>query len=165
MDFTVPEDVVRLCDGIRRFMDENVYPLERVTAETQACKHSRPAAGMKLIEEIGDRTFPALFTEFARLTARTRPFNLIVTNVPGPQFPVYVLGAPMRACFPLVPLFQNQALGVALFSYDGRIYWGFNADWDALPDLHDLVDGVGREFAQLAAAAGVGTDAARAQAG
>ena len=139
--------------------------LEQVTTETQACKHSRQAAGMKLMEEIGDRTFPRLFTEFARLTTRARPFNLIVTNVPGPQFPVYVLGAPMRACFPLVPLFQNQALGVALFSYDGRIYWGFNADWDALPDLHDLVDGVGREFAQLAAAAGVGTDAARAQAG
>jgi WS/DGAT/MGAT family acyltransferase len=139
--------------------------LELVTAETQARKHSRQAAGMKLIEEIGDRTFPWLFTEFARLAARARPFNLIVTNVPGPQFPVYVLGAPMRACFPLVPLFQNQALGVALFSYDGRIYWGFNADWDALPDLHDLVEGVGREFAHLADAAGVGVDAARAQAG
>jgi WS/DGAT/MGAT family acyltransferase len=139
--------------------------LELVTAETQACKHSRQAAGMKLIEEIADRTFPRLFTEFARLAARSLPFNLIVTNVPGPQFPVYVLGAPMRACFPLVPLFQNQALGVALFSYDGRIYWGFNADWDALPDLHDLVEGVGREFAHLAAAAGIGMDAPQAQAG
>ena len=138
--------------------------LESVTAETQARKHSRQAAGMKLIEEIGDWTFPALFTEFARLTTRTRPFNLIGTNVPGPQFPVYVLGAPMRACYPLVPLFQNQALGVALFSYDGRLYWGFNADWDAIPDLHDLVEGVAREFAHLVAAAGVGAES-RAPAG
>jgi WS/DGAT/MGAT family acyltransferase len=142
-----------------------VRRLQLVTTETQAKKHSRQAAGMKLIEEIGDRTFPGLFTEFARLTTRARPFNLIVTNVPGPQFPVYVLGAPMRSCFPLVPLFQNQALGVALFSYDGRLCWGFNADWDALPDLHDLVEAVRREFALLVAAAGVATEATEAKAG
>ena len=46
--------------------------------------------------------------------------------------------------------FANQALGVALFSYDGRLYWGFNADWDAVPDLHDLVEAVERELAQIA---------------
>jgi hypothetical protein len=55
----------------------------------------------------------------------------------------------MIACYPLVPLFANQALGVALFSYDGVLYWGFNADWDALPDLHDLVDAVDREVAHV----------------
>jgi WS/DGAT/MGAT family acyltransferase len=136
--------------------------LARVTAETQTLKHSRQAAGMQLIEEIGDRTFTTVFTGFARLAARARPFNLVVTNVPGPQFPVYVLGAPMRACFPLVPLFQNQALGVALFSYDGRLYWGFNADWDAIPDLHDLIEAVVREFEALRAAAEVGAEPARA---
>ena len=129
--------------------------LERVTAATQEAKHSRQAAGMKMLEEIGDLTFTSIFVQFARMAARTRPFNLIVTNVPGPSFPVYVLGAPMRACYPLVPLFQNQALGVALFSYAGRLYWGFNADWDAIPDLHDLVEAVGREFDRLARAAGI----------
>jgi diacylglycerol O-acyltransferase len=129
--------------------------LERVTATTEAAKHSRQAAGMRMIEEIGDRTTASVFVEFARLAARSLPFNLIVTNVPGPAFPVYVLGAPMRACYPLVPLFQNQALGVALFSYHGGLYWGFNADWDAVPDLHDLVDGVRIEFERLADAAGV----------
>jgi diacylglycerol O-acyltransferase len=133
--------------------------LERVTAATQTAKRSRQAAGMRMIEEIGDRTFTSLFVEFARLTARARPFNLIVTNVPGPPSPVYVLGAPMTACYPLVPLFQNQALGVALFSYSGRLYWGFNADWDAIPDLHDLVAAVGQEFERLAAIAG-GSDGA-----
>ena len=56
----------------------------------------------------------------------------------------------MVACYPLVPLFANQALGVALFSYDGVLHWGFNADWDAIPDLHDLVDAVDREIAQIA---------------
>jgi diacylglycerol O-acyltransferase / wax synthase len=70
----------------------------------------------------------------------------VVTNVPGPAFPVYVSGCRMTACYPLVPLFANQALGVALFSYDGRLYWGFNADWDAVPDLHDLVGSVESEL-------------------
>jgi hypothetical protein len=66
----------------------------------------------------------------------------------------------MIACHPLVPLFRGQALGVALFSYDGRLEWGFNADWDALPDLHDLVEAVGVEFALLRdAASGVTPEA------
>ena len=55
----------------------------------------------------------------------------------------------MTACYPLVPLFANQALGIALFSYDGRLYWGFNADWDAIPDLHELVEAVERELAVI----------------
>ena len=129
--------------------------LERVIQETQAVKHSRQAAGMKTMEELGDWTATPLFIEFARLAARSRPFNLVVTNVPGPPFPVYALGARMLACYPLVPLYRNQALGVALFSYDGRLFWGFNADWDAIPDLHDLVAGVETEFAALCAAAHV----------
>ena len=58
----------------------------------------------------------------------------------------------MRGCiaiYPLVPLFTNQALGVALFSYDGGLFWGFNADWDAVPDLHDFVELVQTEFETL----------------
>ena len=123
--------------------------LERVIAETRVAKQSHQALGMQTLEELSDRTFTTLLTQFVRLSARTRPYNLVVTNVPGPQFPVYVEGARMVACHPLVPLFQNQALGVALFSYDGRVEWGFNADWDALPDLHELVEAVGAEFALL----------------
>jgi WS/DGAT/MGAT family acyltransferase len=127
--------------------------LERVIAETTQSKHSHQASGIQVIEEISDRTFSSLFVDFARLTAYSRPYNLIVTNVPGPQFPLYLLGSRLVACHPLVPLFRNQALGVALFSYDGTIFWGFNADWDALPDLHDLVAAVDREFVALCEAA------------
>lgn len=118
----------------------------RVIAETQRMKQSQQAAGVRAIEELSNQLFTALFTEFGRLAAYTHPFNLVVTNVPGPQMPVYIEGAKMLACYPLVPLFRNQALGVALFSYDGRLYWGFNADWDALPDLHELVTAVDAEF-------------------
>jgi hypothetical protein len=75
--------------------------------------------------------------------------------VPGPHLPLYLLGARMTAIHPLVPLFERQALGIAVFSYDGRLYWGFNADHDEVPDLHELVRMVDREFAALATAAGV----------
>ena len=96
---------------------------------------------------------PTLFTLFGRLAAASRPFNLVVTNVPGPQFPVYVLGSRMVACYPLVPLFRNQALGIALFSYRNTLSWGFTADWDLVPDLHDFVLAVDRAFRRLAAVA------------
>jgi WS/DGAT/MGAT family acyltransferase len=139
-----------------------VRRLERTIEETHKVKRSRQAAGIQSIEALSDATFPALMAQFARLTALTRPFNLVTTNVPGPPVPVYVAGARMLACYPLVPLFQNQALGVALFSYDGRLHWGFNADWDVLPDLHDLVEAVERELATILALDGTAPAAASA---
>jgi diacylglycerol O-acyltransferase len=129
--------------------------LARVVAETSRVKSSHQAAGIQALEELSDMTFTTLFTEFARLAALSQPYNVVVTNVPGPPFPVYVLGARMLACYPVVPLFENQGLGVALFSYDGRLTWGFNADWDVLPDLHDLVAAVDREAEALLGAAPV----------
>jgi len=133
--------------------------LERVIAETRALKGSHQAQGMQAIEDLGDATFPSLFIAFGRAMAVARPFNLVVTNVPGPPFPVYMLGARMLACHPLVPLYRNQALGIALFSYDGRLFWGFNADWDAMPDLHELVEAIESEARRLADAASNGESA------
>ena len=138
--------------------------LARVVAETTRLKRSRQPLGVQTIEEVSDHTFTTLFTLFGRVAAGMRPFNLVVTNVPGPPAPVYVLGCRMLACHPLVPLFRNQALGIALFSYDGRLWWGFNADWDALPDLHDLVEAVGAEAGALARVAAVGAGAEEPQA-
>jgi WS/DGAT/MGAT family acyltransferase len=136
--------------------------LARVVEATTVMKRSRQARGVQALEEISDHTFTTLFTLFGRLAASARPFNLVVTNVPGPQFPAYILGSQMVGCYPLVPLFRGQALGVALFSYDGRLYWGFNADWDALPDLHDFVEAIEEEFLTLARAAGIGEAIRRA---
>lgn len=126
--------------------------LARVVAETSRAKASHQAAGIQALEDLSDMTFTTIFTQFARLASLSQPYNVVVTNVPGPPFPVYVLGARMLSCYPVVPLFENQGLGVALFSYDGRLTWGFNADWDVLPDLHDLVEAVARELDGLAAA-------------
>ncbi len=129
--------------------------LQQVTRITGELKQSKQAAGVRTLEEVSDWTFTTIFSAFARLAAATRPYNIVITNVPGPQFPTYLLGAQMRTVYPLVPLYKNQALGIALFSYNGRLFWGFNADWDAVPDLHDLVNAVAREFELLRAAAAV----------
>jgi WS/DGAT/MGAT family acyltransferase len=123
--------------------------LQRTIEATRNAKRSRQAAGMETLESLSDATFTTLVVQFVRLSALSRPYNLVVTNVPGPANPVYVGGARMRACYPLVPLFAGQALGIALFSYNGKLHWGFNADWDALPDLHDLVAAVERELAVM----------------
>jgi diacylglycerol O-acyltransferase len=129
-------------------LDERVprRRLERVIKATVALKRSRQALGVKTLEEVGDATFTTLFSAFVRLAAVTQPYNIVVTNVPGPQFQSYFLRAPMQAVYPLVPLYRNQALGIALFSYNGKLFWGFNADWDAVPDLHELVEATSTEF-------------------
>lgn len=121
----------------------------RVVDVTRGLKGGQVVEGGEILEEISDWTATALFSGVARLAATTRSYNMVVTNVPGPPFEVQILDARMEEIFPLVPLFANQALGVALFSYDGGLFWGFNADWDAVPDLHDLVELVQQEFETL----------------
>jgi WS/DGAT/MGAT family acyltransferase len=128
---------------------------ERVRGEMEAVKHSHQIDVARVIEDVTDWSFTTLISQTARLAAASQPFNLVVTNVPGPQFPLYFLGARMLEAYPLVPIFHHQALGIALFSYDGRLFWGFNADWDAVPELHDLVAAVEDEFRLLGSAAGL----------
>jgi WS/DGAT/MGAT family acyltransferase len=123
--------------------------LAQVALSTKRVKASRQAGGMEIMEEISDWGLTRLFTQFARLAALSRPFNVVVTNVPGPQVEAYLLGSPLREAYPLVPLFENQALGIALFSYHGGLFWGLNADWDALPDLHVLAEALALDFQEL----------------
>ena len=95
--------------------------------------------------------FNALSVRAARGLSR-RLFNLVVTNVPGPQFALYVLGRELQAIFPMVPLAQNTALGIAIMSYNGQMNFGLSADFDALPDLGILVDELGGSMEELVAA-------------
>jgi diacylglycerol O-acyltransferase len=103
------------------------------------CKETQQAVASETLLQAAEWTSTNVLNLGARLLPHMQPFNLIVTNVPGPQFPLYLLGARMEAIYPQVPLFENQSLGIALFSYDGKLFWGFNADWDALPDLDEFV--------------------------
>jgi WS/DGAT/MGAT family acyltransferase len=120
-----------------------------VSEETRRVKGSGAAEGTELLEEIDDWTSTGLLSQMSRMSAERRSYNIVVTNVPGPQMPVYLSGSLMQEVYPLVPLFTNQALGIALFSYDGGLHWGFNADWDNLPDLHDFVQMIETEFEAL----------------
>ena len=123
--------------------------LARITAETRSIKGSGQVEGTEAFEEIGDWTSTRLITSLARLAASRRTFNLVVTNVPGPPGPVYLSGSRMLESYPLVPLYENQALGIALFSYDGGLYWGFNSCWDRMPELHEFVLAIEHEFEVL----------------
>ncbi len=136
--------------------------LRRVTETTQKLKRSRQRSGVEFLERFSDRAASSIWQLFARFATWQRAFNVVITNVPGPQRPVYLLGARMLGIHPLVPLAFNQALGIALFSYDGALFWGINSDWDAMPDVHDLVEFIDQEFEALhkAAVASLPRDAA-----
>jgi hypothetical protein len=84
-----------------------------------------------------------------------------VTNVPGPQFPLYMQGARLLEMYPQVPLLHNMGLGIALFSYDGRLCWGFNADRDLVPDLSVFRKAVEASFERLCGLADVGAPGPR----
>jgi len=123
--------------------------IARVIEETRRLKGSDLVEGSELLETLSDFTATSLFAQLSRLGTWTRSYNLTVTNVPGPKEPVALLGARLQEIYPLVPLFSRQALGIALFSYAGGLFWGFDADWDALPDLHELVGAVHEELELL----------------
>lgn len=128
----------------------------RVIAEiTQALKASKEVHAIELFEDIANWANAPLLSELVRRATRWWSGNLIVTDVPGPQVPLYLLGARLLEGYPFVPMMANQALGIALLSYDGGLYWGFNADWDAIADLHDLVECFVDEFAALKKVAGI----------
>jgi hypothetical protein len=82
-------------------------------------------------------------------------FNVVVTNVPGPQFPLYLRGHELRDLFPMVPLARNQGLGVAIMSYNGKMNFGLVGDYDVMHDLDDLADDFEASLAELGDAAGV----------
>ncbi len=116
-------------------------PVERLRLITETMgdlKGSGQAVGAEILTRITDFAPPTIASQAARLQPAQRFFNLVVTNVPGPQFPLYVLGRKMEAIFPLVPLARRQALCVGIMSYDGQVNFGLVGDYDAMSDLESL---------------------------
>jgi diacylglycerol O-acyltransferase len=132
-----------------------VERLLRISREMDGVKDSAQAIGAQVLTELTGFAPPTIMAQAARLQARQRMFNLVVTNVPGPQFALFMLGRRMQAIYPMVPLASNQALGIAIMSYDGHMFFGLGADYDTLPDLEDLADDLRTSLAELVAAAGV----------
>jgi WS/DGAT/MGAT family acyltransferase len=124
-----------------------------VRRATRWLKESHQERAAELLGRAAEFAIPGALSLGLRLVNFLSPYNLIVTNVAGPDVPLYLLGARMLAGFPLVPLFEKQGVGVAIFSYDEALCFGFNADRDLVPDVEELSECVTDAFAELHAAA------------
>jgi hypothetical protein len=120
-------------------------------------KDSGQAVGAKALTEIAGFAPQTIMSQAARLVPRQRFYNLVVTNVPGPQVPLYLLGSQLRDIYPMVPLAEQQALGIAVISYDGRLDFGLNGDWDALEDIELLADDLRASLLELSEVAAANT--------
>jgi WS/DGAT/MGAT family acyltransferase len=129
--------------------------LERIRATTERLKETKQALGAEMLTRVGEWTPSTLLSLGARMATRALPFNLVVTNVPGPQVPLYLLGARMIDNYGQVPLVDYLGLGIVLFSYAGSLCWGFTADWDLVPDLDEFVRAIEASFAELREVAAV----------
>ena len=127
-------------------------PLERVSLMTKAMgdlKGSKQAVGAGLLTELTDFAPPTIAGQAARLQSRQRFFNLVVTNVPGPQFPLYLLGRELAAVYPMVPLAERQAVCVGIMSYNGQLNFGLIGDYDAMPGIESLGEDLSASIAEL----------------
>jgi diacylglycerol O-acyltransferase len=127
-------------------------PLDRLHFVSQAMaglKESKQALGAEVISGAQNFAPPTILAQASRLNFSTRLFNLIVTNVPGPQFPLYVLGREMLQAIPVAFLPENHALAIAIMSYNGQLNFGLLGDFDALPDIDVLAENIAAELAAL----------------
>jgi diacylglycerol O-acyltransferase / wax synthase len=134
---------------------EPVARLDIVSEQLKGLKAGGQAVGAQIITDLSGFAPPTIMSQAARLMERQRFFNLVVTNVPGPQFPLYLGGRRMLDPFPMVPLAKNQAVGIALLSYDGHINFGLVGDYDLLWDLEEFAADLEESLTELAEAAGV----------
>jgi WS/DGAT/MGAT family acyltransferase len=145
-------------------------PIDRLQAVSETMRHlksSGQAVGASLLTDVTNFTPPTIAAQAARLQSHQRFFNTVVTNVPGPQFPLYLLGRELQDIFPMVPLAGNQAVCFGIMSYNGGVNFGITADYDATPDLEALADDLDASVAQMvgavASAEGGGVRGARAR--
>jgi len=137
---------------------------EAIRNATAALKNSRAAEGIDLLTQLADRVGGTMLTRLGgRVIERLQPYNLIVTNVPGPQFPLYILGARLLDLIPQLPLFGQQGLGIAVLSYCGQLHFGLIGDRELASDLGSLRESMLASFEELKSGArrGDGQQAAR----
>ena len=130
---------------------------DEVRRELEQTKESKQVAAVQALNTFADWTSPGLATAWAARQMQHLSANVIVSNIPGPQQAFYLFGARMLETYPLVPLLPLQGLGIAVFSYAGGFYFGFNADWELVPDLHDFVLATQQSFDALLDAAAEST--------
>jgi diacylglycerol O-acyltransferase len=128
-----------------------VMRLHQVTFAMRGHKESGTSVAADALVQLSGFAPPTIHALGARTASimSRRLFNLVVTNVPGPQFPLYAAGAQMLAMYPVVPLAKNQAVSIGVTSYDGGVYYGLNADRDAMPDIDVLASCLDEALAEL----------------
>jgi diacylglycerol O-acyltransferase len=135
------------------YVEDPVRRLQVVREAMGELKESKQALGAEVISRFNDFAPPTLLAQASRINFSTRLFNLIVTNVPGPQIPLYVLGRELEEVFPVAFLPENHALAIAIMSYNGRINFGLLADYDAMEDVEKISEGITASLDELLAAA------------
>ena len=145
--------------------EDPVARLDIVREQLKGLKSGGQAVGAQVLTEMSGFAPMTIMEQASRLSARQRFFNLVVTNVPGPQIELYLQGKRLIDAFPMVPLAKNQALGVALLSYAGRINFGLVGDYDLLWDLDQFAEDVQESLAELANEADVELTSATAPSG
>jgi len=135
------------------YVEDPVERLQVVREGMGQLKESKQALGAEVIAGLTDFAPPTLLAQASRLNFSTRLFNLIVTNVPGPQFPLYLLGREMEDIVPVAFLPENHALAIAIMSYNGKVDFGLLADYDAMPDVDAFATHLEESLAELVAAA------------
>ena len=131
-----------------------VIRLQRIAYDTARYgEEVRPVGAKAMVGLVGFAP-PTLHTLGARVGASLseRAYTLTITNVPGPQMPLYAGGARMLAAYPIVPLTSRHALSIGMTSYDGGVFLGLNADRDGMPDLDVLAQSLRESLGELAAA-------------
>jgi diacylglycerol O-acyltransferase / wax synthase len=135
------------------YVPDPIDRLRFVSEQMRDVKESKQALGAEVIARSQEFAPPTILAQATRMNFSTRFYNLLVTNVPGPQLPVYALGRRLEAVFPIPFLVGDRALAVAVMSYDGGMNFGLLADYDALPDLDAITDGIQHALAELVALA------------
>jgi diacylglycerol O-acyltransferase len=135
------------------YIRDPVARLRFVKQAMDGLKESKQAVGARVLADVQQMAPPTILAQASRLQFSTRLFNLIVTNVPGPQFPLYLLGRELLDLFPIAFLPKNHGLAIAIMSYNGAIDFGLLGDYDALPDIDTIADGIEDGLAQLRGAA------------
>ena len=142
------------------YVEDPVRRLRVISEEMEGLKRSKQALGAEVISRFNDFAPPTLLAQASRINFSTRLFNLIVTNVPGPQMPLYVLGREMEEVFPVAFLPENHAMAVAIMSYNGKVGFGLLADYDSMEDVEAIADGITESLAELEQAAAAAAAAA-----
>jgi WS/DGAT/MGAT family acyltransferase len=135
------------------YISDPVNRLRFVSNAMDGLKESKQALGAEVIAGAQNFAPPTILAQASRLNFSTRLFNLIVTNVPGLQLPLYVLGREMLRAYPVAFLPENHALAIAIMSYNGQMNFGLLGDFDALPDIDEIAENIEAELQTLMALA------------